>query len=189
MGFTITAEEFEETQETKNHAIRFEVMEAQQKLDMLEDRYRERRKAIERRKKNLWAAFWSRIVVILFLQVFSWILQKYSLWMFAMSAVGVISIMTICLFLDTVRVLGSICVHNEYITGIFNETVYKIARRRRHSNSRHYTLKQEEETIVYLTGQVQENKKRLQMFLQKEEVTEEEGRTLLASMATQLEEQ
>ncbi len=148
--FLIHPEEYEVEEEIAERNIHFEISDALEQILFLENRYRERIKAVEHRRKNLlWTVgiygglgIGSIVLAILFGETAYPPFGDFAIVLF-----GGISIGTI---LGAIGAFWSLCVHKEIIP------------------SKHYTLHMEEKACNRFLKQLEQDRKALQVFSEQE---------------------
>lgn len=167
MNFQIDSEEFEVQEENKKHSIQFEVQDTVKRIAFLTDRYQQRLKAVERRRKNLIqnagvsACF--TIGLLLIAGIMALIVSGSAEGMvFAIWAIILFSILVIALCIETFRILWSYGVHMAKLPG-----------------GSVYTLKMEQQDLNQFLEQLEEAGKKMRDFLEQGQWEEENGRQLL----------
>lgn len=177
MGFQINSEEFEVAEDNKKTDIRFEIAEVIRKIDFLNDRYRERIKAVGRRKKNLMEKVKTMgIIAIAFLfltMILLLFVRNSSTGMvFAIWAMILFVIISVIVTINAGRTMYSYCIH----TGRIPSTTV-------------YTLRMEEQDLQHFKKRLEDAEEQLKHFLEQEEEDEEAGRLLLDEILPQLQEE
>lgn len=177
MGFQINSEEFEVAEDNKKTDIRFEIAEVIRKIDFLNDRYRERIKAVGRRKKNLMEKVKTMgIIAIAFLfltMILLLFVRNSSTGMvFAIWAMILFVIISVIVTINAGRTMYSYCIH----TGRIPSTTV-------------YTLRMEEQDLQHFKKRLEDAEEQLKHFLEQEEEDEEAGRLLLDEVLPQLQEE
>lgn len=174
MNFQIDSEEFEVQEETKKHSIQFEVQDTVKRVAFLTDRYQQRLKAVERRRKNLYqnmgVSACCTIGLFLIAGIMALIVSNSAEGMvFAMWAIGLFIIVGIGLFVRTLRIIWSYGVHMG-----------------KHSGGGTYTLCMEEQDLHQLLKQLEETEEQLEDFLAQEQMDEETARQVLKEIEARL---
>ena len=163
MNFQIDSEEFEVQEENKKHSIQFEVQDTVKRIAFLTDRYQQRLKAVERRRKNLIqnagvsACF--TIGLLLIAGIMALIVSGSAEGMvFAIWAIILFSILVIALCIETFRILWSYGVHMAKLPG-----------------GSVYTLKMEQQDLNQFLEQLEEAGKKMRDFLEQGQWEEENG--------------
>ncbi len=177
MNFQIDSEEFEVQEENKRNSIQFEVRETVKRVTFLTDRYQQRLKAVERRRKNLIqnAGVFAccTIGLVMIAGIMALIVSGSAQGMiFSMWAIGLFFILAAALSFGTIRTLWSYGVHTA-----------KLPR------GRVYTLSMERQDLNQFLKQLEEAEKKLRDFLEQGQWEEENGRQLLKEVEPLLTEQ
>lgn len=168
MGFEINSEEFEVAEENKTSTIHYDILDVKKQMAFLIDRYQQRIKGVERRRKNLLQTagiFGSVTAGLILLAVIMGIMSNpvFGIW-----AVMLFLGLGVFVSIRTIRVLWSYAVHKEIIP------------------KRVYTLNEEEQLLRYLLKQLEDDGERLEKFLEQEPLDEEAVRQLLGEIRPQL---
>lgn len=196
MNFSIDTYEYEEAPETQIASVRSKIGGAVQRLDYLENVYKQKQIGVMNRIRNLrWACVaWLAISLAwLGLGLFIYVMTRDSVYgyAFAFSSIGVCYLASVIFFLGTVRVFLSYCTQEMKISApmrlIYNRRAknYTLQDMKTYGI---YTLKEEGEDCKKLIAQVVENRKILQNYLNSPKSTAEKGEELLNGMTTMLEE-
>lgn len=176
MGFQIDSEEFEVAEDNKKREIRFEIADVLRKIVFIKERYEERVKAIERRRKNLLRTVkvFVGIAIAFFLLAMILLLavQGNEGIVFGIWAIIMFVIFSIIIIVNAARAVWSYCVHNGLI-----------------ANKSIYTLKMEEQDLLHFKKRLEQAEEQLKQFAGQEECEEEAGRLLLAEVLPQLQEE
>ncbi len=196
MNLQIDTIEFEESQETKLAAMRSKVQGTMERLNYLDNVYKQKEIGVQKREKNLQVACgtWLGVTIAWFLLgEIIYALTSDSVWGYAFSIMSIwICIFVAIVFLfATIRIWASLFTHMMKLTApvrlIYNRR-YKSCTLQDLQRYGIYTLTEEKRDCKSLIGQVAENRKRLQNYLDNPDSTVEEGEKLLSGMESQLEE-
>lgn len=177
MSFQIDPEEYEVQEENRKHSIQFEVRETVKRVTFLIDRYQQRLKAVERRRRNLiqnaGVSFYFSIGLAMIAGIMALIVSNSAEGMvFAMWAIGLFIILAAALSVRTIRILWSYGVHIAKLSG-----------------GHAYTLNMEEQDLHRFLKQLEEAEEKLRDFLEQGQWEEENGRQLLKEVEPLLTEQ
>jgi len=196
MNYSIDTYEYEEAPETQIASVRSKIGGAIQRLDYLENVYKQKQIGVMNRIRNLrWACVaWLVIAVAwLCLGLFINLMTRDSVYghAFSFTTIGVCYLISVFFMIGTLRVFLSYCTHEMKVSApvrlIYNRRVktYTLQDIQTHGV---YTLKEEGQDCKKLLAQVAENRKLLQNYLNTPKSTAEKGEELLSGMAAMLEE-
>lgn len=177
MGFQINSEEFEVAEDNKKTDVNFEIADAIRQIAFLKERYKDRIKAVRRRKKNLMRTVKVYAIIaiaIIFVAVLLLIIIAGSseALVFAIWAEILFVIVSVIIIINAARAMYSYCIHNGTV-----------------SSTTVYTLKMEEQDLQHFEKRLEDAEERLKHFLEQGERDEETGRLLLDEVLPQLQEE
>jgi len=196
MNFSIDTYEYEETPETQIAGVRSKVEGGVQRLDYLENVYKQKQIGVMNRIRNLrWACVaWLAISLAwLGFGLFIYVMTRNSAYgyAFAFTSIGACYLASALFLVGTLRVFLSYCTHEMKVSApvrlIYNRRAKNYTLQDMQTYGI-YTLKEEGEDCKKLIAQVVENRKILQNYLNSPKSTAEKGEELLNGMTTMLEE-
>lgn len=169
MNLRIISEELEIQEENRRNSVLYEIQDALKQADFLCDRYRQRLKAVERRKRNLIHTSVIFACVALGLLLLAALVGNLAAAEFGIWAVGLFIGLSSFVILGFAKVLISYGIHS----GI-------LPRRKV------YTLKEEEQDLHHFMKRLEDARRRMEDFLNQEHQSEAAGRQLLKEIEPEL---
>lgn len=170
MNLHIISEELE--MQEGNESVSYEIQDALKQVDFLCDRYRQRLKAVERRKRNLIHTSVIFACVALGLLFLAALVGNLAAAEFGIWAVGLFIGLSSFVILGFAKVLISYGIHSGILP-------------RRNV----YTLKEEEQDLHHFMKRLEDARRRMEDFLNQKQRTEAAGRQLLKEIEPELKEE
>lgn len=167
MNLQIDFKEYEAEEGQKQGDVRYEVKDMLSQLSYLENQYEQKRKTINRRKKNL---HWS-LVVYIGCAVFCGIIAKIMSinWTFGGIASIIFIVFMVLLLISAARIILTIIRHKKV-------------------NGNAYSLMDEALDLIQLKKRLAADRQALEEYLMKEGASIEEGKSLLEEVRSHLKE-
>lgn len=165
MSLTVSMEEFEVSEEQKISEIQYEVRETVKRIEFLDDRYRQRVKLVERKRRDLIRT--ARIFGGLASGMF---LLAILLLVFAQDSDDKLA--TVIIAVDFLTIFGILFV----IIMFVNLRTYQVHSK---TSKKVYTLSMEERDLLHYMETLAEIKRKLELFMEQGEIDEKSARMLL----------